>query len=80
MDVGLKQKIINRIAHAGENPLFVCVSGSEVVRAGLEGIILMEDRHTVPGSFWHESINNIVSGSINPLGGFLFVFSLFFLA
>lgn len=37
MDVSLKQKIINRIAHAGENPLFVCVSRSEVVRAGLEG-------------------------------------------
>ena len=36
MDVSLKQKIINRIAHAGENPLFVCVSRSEVVRAGLE--------------------------------------------
>ena len=39
-----------------------------------------QDRHTVLGSFWHESINNIVPGSINPLGGFLFVFSLFFLA
>ena len=33
----------------------------------------MEDRHTVLGSFWHESINNIVPGSINPLGGFFFL-------
>lgn len=38
----------------------------------------MEDRHTVLGSFWHESINNIVSGSINPLGGFLLSFLSFF--